>query len=170
MGSVSQHEPDFVPSSGPRNGLQFGPASPQITATPLANRTEVTPARPSAIPGRLLKPPLSSDFVPTSSPLRPVAPQSPAILEEHVPSLSMSIDTVPTSSPIQGRKSRYHTGKVVEAVSLGMAPLFKTPIKPRNGRGSEFRHQQSPNGRLSTGKQLTIYQQLGWDDDDMDEL
>jgi len=164
-------EPDFVPSSGPRRGQTGLTTSPCIANTPMAGGVQNTLPRPSAVPSRFLKPPVPGDFVPTSSPLRPgKRMQTAAAADEVAPHVQPVGDFVPTSSPIQRRTSAARrlsptTGTPLrsqDTSSPGIANLFETPVKAKPAAPKE-----NFSGPV---KKLTIFQQLGWEDTDIDDL
>ena len=172
MGKNSQRadEVDCVPSSAPRRGQMGPPPSSLVACTPFADKVAATPARASAVPGRLLEPPARIDIVPTSSPL---GPRQAGSSVKNVPTLAPVIsDFIPGSSPLQPRKPAVATHLAdLRAPRYGEADpstvsrtLFQTPLKAKSKANMEQPRQGGLTG--GAGKPLSIYQQLGWDEVD----
>jgi len=162
---------DCIPSSTSRRGQMEPPPSSRVECTPFINRIAATPARASAVPGRLLHPPGRNDVITTSSPMGPARARSSA---KTVTALApVAEDFVPGSSPLQPRKSTAVTqpapprsSRDEPASSTVSRTLFQTPLKAKakTNAAQEQRGQSTPT--RGAEKPLSIYQQLGWDEVD----
>ena len=158
-----------IPSSAPRRVLAPSLLNPdEVASTPIANKVKATPIRSSAVPNRLFQPNLDEFVIPPSSPV-----QARKAKPEH------------NFLEVPGTASR-NSRTLPEPSSPGLVGLFETPIKRRPGLSEEtlrstppIRRHTSPTNLAAIpeqveatpeGKKMTIYQQLGWDDDDFDDL
>lgn len=162
-----------IPSTAPRNGLRDGLEAFHIASTPVVSKPQANALPDSAAPSR---PNMKDSFAQPSSPLmsRRAAPNTKTYLE--VP----SIDAAPSSptlprlfaTPVK-QKPPVNTAFINDIVTSTppaprqTAPLFATPAK--NAPTSAPPAAGEPN-ESSNKPALTIYQQLGWDDYDVDDL
>lgn len=162
-----------IPSTAPRNGLRDGLEAFHIASTPIANKLQVNAVPDSAVASR---PTISDPFAQPSSPLmsRRVAPSTQTHLNVPYIDIPPSSPTLPRlfETPIK-QKSSTALAFVDETVTstppeaLHTATLFATPAKkaPTSAPPVTEEHNKS-----SSKPALTIYQQLGWDDYDVDDL
>ncbi|KAL2288066.1 hypothetical protein FJTKL_04218 [Diaporthe vaccinii] len=162
-----------IPSTAPRNGLRDGLEAFHIASTPIANKLQANTVADSAAP---LKPTLNDPFTQPSSPLmaRRGAPNTQTHLE--IPSIDIfpSSPTLPRlfATPIKQKYSANIAlvNELVTSTPPGprqTATLFVTPAKKAPTSAPPAAEQ--PN-EPSNKPALTIYQQLGWDDYDVDDL
>lgn len=162
-----------IPSTAPRNGLRDGLEAFHIASTPVASKLQVNVMLDSAATSR---PNLNDPFAQPSSPLmsRKAAPNTNTYLE--VP----SIDAAPSSptlprlfaTPVKQRppvETAYMNDIVTSTppAPRQTATLFATPAKKAPTSAPPVaREPNEPSNKPA----LTIYQQLGWDDYDVDDL
>lgn len=163
----------IVPSTAPRNGLRDGLEAFHIASTPIASKMQANAVPDSAAPPR---PNMNDPFAQLSSPLMSrrtaldtktyldvpsldAAPSSPILprlfatpVKQRPPSDTAFINDIVTSTPPAPR----HT-----------ATLFATPAKKAPTSAPPMATEPSEPSK-KTG--LSIYQQLGWDDYDVDDL
>jgi len=165
---------DCIPSSAPRRANMGPPPSSRVACTPFADRIAATPARASAVPGRLLPPSDRTDVVLASSPLGPKRAGSSATAVTTLAPVAENF--VLGSSPLQPRMSAAVMQPVLPrsprdggaANSTISRTLFRTPLKAKAKAKAEVtpeRPRQTAPAQ-GTGKPLSIYQQLGWDEAD----
>lgn len=162
-----------IPSTAPRNGLRDGLEAFHIASTPIASRLQANAVPDSAAPSR---PIMNDPFAQPSSPLmsRRAAPNTQTHLD--VP----SIDIAPSSpslprlfaTPVKQKTSTAMAfdQEIVTSTPTGprqTANMFATPAKKAPTSAPPAAEQ--PNGP-SSKPALTIYQQLGWDDYDVDDI
>lgn len=162
-----------IPSTAPRNGLRDGLEAFHIASTPIASKLQSNAVPDSAAPSR---PTLNDPFAQPSSPLmsRRAAPDNKPYLE--VPSIDAapSSPTLPSlfATPVK-QKPPNKTAFVNDIVTSTppayrhTATLFATPAK--KGPTSAPPVAVGPN-EFSNKPALSIYQQMGWDDYDVDDL
>ncbi|KAK2611166.1 hypothetical protein N8I77_004537 [Diaporthe amygdali] len=162
-----------IPSTAPRNGLRDGLEAFHIASTPIANKLQVNAVPDSAVASR---PTISDPFAQPSSPLmsRRVAPSTQTHLNVPYIDIPPSSPTLPRlfETPIKQRSSTAlafvdETVTSTPPEALHTATLFATPAKkaPTSAPPVTEEHNKS-----SSKPALTIYQQLGWDDYDVDDL
>ncbi|KAG8165386.1 hypothetical protein KVR01_005661 [Diaporthe batatas] len=166
----------IVPSTAPRNGLRDGLEAFHIASTPIANKVQANAVPDSAAPPR---PNINDPFAQPSSPLmsKRAAPGPKTYLE--VPSL----DAAPSSpilprlfaTPVKQRPPS-DTALINDTVtSTPPAPrhaatLFATPAKKAPTSAPPVVAEPTKSNEPSKITGLSIYQQLGWDDYDVDDL
>lgn len=163
----------FIPSTAPRNGLRDGLEAFHIASTPVASKLQANAVPDLAAPSRAnLKDPfaqpssplMSRKAAPTTNPYLKVpsidaAPSSPTLprlfatpVKQRPPVETAFINDIVTSTPPAPRQT---------------ATLFATPAKKAPTSAPPVARE--PN-ESSNKPALTIYQQLGWDDYDVDDL
>jgi DNA replication regulator SLD3 len=162
-----------IPSTAPRNGLRDGLEAFHIASTPVANKFQANIVSDSAAPSR---PNMIDPLTQPSSPLmsRRVAPNSTTYRD--VP----RIDAVPSSpalprlfaTPVKQKPlvdPAFNDDLVTstppaprQAATLFATPSKKAPTSTPSMAGDLKEPRNKPT--------LTIYQQLGWDDYDVDDL
>lgn len=163
----------FIPSTAPRNGLRDGLEAFHIASTPIANKLQANAVPDSAAP---FNPTMNDPFTQPSSPLmsRRAAPNTRTHLD--IPSIDIgpSSPTLPRlfETPIKHRSSanRAFIGETVTSTPPAprqTATLFATPAKKAPTSAPPAAEQPNEPSRKPA---LTIYQQLGWDDYDIDDL
>lgn len=162
-----------IPSTAPRNGLRDGLEAFHIASTPIASKLQANAVPDSAAPSRTM---MNDPFAQPSSPLlsRRAAPNTQTHLD--VPSIDISPSS-PTlhrlfATPVKQKPSANaaFVNEIVTSTPPGprqTATLFATPAKKAPTSAPPAAEQ--PNGP-SNRPALTIYQQLGWDDYDVDDL
>ncbi|KAK7739440.1 hypothetical protein SLS63_001785 [Diaporthe eres] len=162
-----------IPSTAPRNGLRDGLEAFHIASTPIANKLQANAVADSAAP---LKPTLNDTFTQPSSPLmaRRVAPNTQTHLEIPSIDISPSSPTLPRlfATPIKQKSSANiaFVNEIVTSTPPGprqTATLFVTPAKKAPTSAPPPAEQLNEPSNKPT---LTIYQQLGWDEYDVDDL
>lgn len=162
-----------IPSTAPRNGLRDGLEAFHIASTPIASKLQAHAVPDSAAPSR---PIMNDPFAQPSSPLlsRRAAPNTQTHL--HVPSIdiSPSSPTLPRlfATPVKQRTSATtaFVNEIVTSTPPGprhTATLFATPAKKAP---TSAPLATEPSIAPSNKPALSIYQQLGWDDYDVDDL
>ena len=174
-GTVAQaaEEVDCIPSSAPRRGQMDPPPSSRIACTPFTDKIAATPARASAVPGRLLQPPARDDVILGSSPLGTKRTGPSAKTLDSL--ATVAGDFLPGSSPILPRKVAAVAQSTSPRGSTVSRTLFQTPLKARAVADAEPAQPRPTTSTQAAGNPLSIYQQLGWDemdddDDDDDDL
>ncbi len=175
------HEPDFIPSSGLRGGHKRSQASPHVASTPRADRIQATPVRPPTAAGIFSKLPLP-DIVENSSPLQARRPSQVSAVDKAALAVQATINFIHASSPMEERNpaeamrlplSSGIAQQSDDFLSPGLGSLFETPVKTKSRvdvtGGSPWPRAFEPT-RPSGEKDLTIFQKLGWDEEDIDEL
>lgn len=163
----------IVPSTAPRNGLRDGLEAFHIASTPIASKIQANAVPDSAAPPR---PNMNDPFAQPSSPLmsRRAAPDTKTFLEV------TSLDAAPSSpvlprlfaTPVKQRPSSEKAFINDIVTSTPPAPrhtgaLFATPAKKAPTSAPPMAAEPSePSKKLG----LSIYQELGWDDYDVDDL
>lgn len=159
----------MIPSSAPRRGLAPSLLIPDhVSSTPIAPRVKATPMRSSAVPNKLFQPNLDEYVIPPSSPVQARKAQPKCDFLEVPGTATRASKTIPEPS------------------SPGLINLFESPIKRKTQLSEETLRSTPPIRRHTSpanlaaipeqveatpeGKKMTIYQQLGWDDDDFDDL
>lgn len=162
-----------IPSTAPRNGLRDGLEAFHIASTPIASKLQANAVPDSAAP---LKPTMNDPFTQPSSPLmyRRAAPNTQTHLD--IPSIDIapSSPTIPRlfETPVKQRSSANtaYVNEIVNSTPPGprqTANLFVTPAKKAPTSAPPVAEQPDES---SNRPALTIYQQLGWDDYDVDDL
>lgn len=162
-----------IPSTAPRNGLRDGLESFHIASTPIASKLQANAVPDSSAP---LRPTVNDPFMQPSSPLmaRRAAPHTQTHLD--IPSIDIapSSPTLPRlfATPVKQKSSVRPTfvNDIVTSTPPGprqTATLFVTPAKKAFTSAPHVAEQPK---EPSNEPALTIYQQLGWDDYDVDDL
>lgn len=162
-----------IPSTAPRNGLRDGLEAFHIASTPIANKLQANAVADSAAP---LKSTMNDPFTQPSSPLmaRRAAPNTQTHLQIPSIDISPSSPTLPRlfATPVKQKSSANmaFVNEIVTSTPPGprqTAALFVTPAKKAPTSAPPAAEQPNEPSNKPT---LTIYQQLGWDDYDVDDL
>jgi len=166
----------MVPSStAPKRTITNLLDSPAIATTPTAGKIQVTPARVAMVPSPAFHPQADSPAIPASSPIMTRKAAAPARAGGQYLSVPGS-ETARAphggiaASPCHGRANLFETPLKPRSAMGRAAVLEETPVKPLRLAGGGRRRSGTESASADAGAsrvtQMTIYQQLGWDDDD----
>lgn len=167
----------IVPSTAPRKALRDDLEAFHIASTPVASRLQANTVLDSAVAPRYSKPTTNDAFIQPSSPLlsQKAAPVSQSYLTAPGAENAPSSPVLPRLFETPTKQRSTNTTTFTDDTFKSTPPeprratnLFATPVK------KDPTSVPTAAGIATTGETgkpaMSIYQQLGWDDYDVDDL